>query len=77
MGSAMTDDLQKSIMVRFEETDVASLLRSSLKPLIEQAKEDQIELRVVTLGDVPKLVVDPEKLAWGATMEPPITANSM
>jgi signal transduction histidine kinase len=61
----MTDDLQKSILVRFEETDVASLLRSSLKPLIEQAKEDQIELRVETLGDVPKLVVDPEKLAWG------------
>ena len=61
----MTDDLQKSILVRFEETDVALLLRSSLKPLIEQAKEDQVELRVVTLGDVPLLAVDPEKLAWG------------
>ena len=61
----MTDDLQKSILVRFEETDVASLLQSSLKPLIKQATEDQIELRVATLGEVPKLAVDPEKLAWG------------
>jgi signal transduction histidine kinase len=61
----MSDELQKSILVRFEPTDVASLLRSSLTPLIKQANEDQIELRVETLGDVPNLVVDPEKLAWG------------
>ena len=60
----MTND-PKSILVRFEATDVAALLRSSLTPLIEQAKEQQIELRVETLGDVPKLPVDPEKLAWG------------
>jgi signal transduction histidine kinase len=61
----MSDDLHKSILVRFEETDVAALLRSSLTPLIQQAKADQIELRVETLGAVPNLVVDPEKLAWG------------
>ena len=63
----MTNDpqLQKAILVRFEETDVAVLLRSSLAPLIEQAKEQHIELRVETLGEVPKLSVDPEKLAWG------------
>ena len=61
----MTDDLQNAILVRFEETDIAALLRSSLAPLIEQAKEQQIELRVETLGDVPKLSVDNEKLAWG------------
>ena len=61
----MTEDLQKSILVRFEDTDVAALLRSSLEPLIEQAKEQKIELRVVTLGEVPQLSVDPEKLAWG------------
>lgn len=60
----MTND-PKSILVRFEATDVAALLRSSLTPLIEQAKEQQIELRVETLGDVPQLPVDPEKLAWG------------
>ena len=61
----MSDELQKSIPVRFEPTDVASLLRSSLMPLIRQAHDDQIELRVETLGDVPNLIVDPEKLAWG------------
>ena len=61
----MTDDQSKTILVRFEETDVAALLRSSLEPLIEQAKEQQIELRVETLGDVPRLPVDNENLAWG------------
>jgi two-component system phosphate regulon sensor histidine kinase PhoR len=61
----MTTDEQKSILVRFEETDLAALLRSSLEPLIQQAKEQLIELRVETLGDVPKLSVDNEKLAWG------------
>ena len=35
----MTHDVQKSILVRFEEADVAALLRSSLTPLIEQAQE--------------------------------------
>ena len=63
MGRAMKND-PKAILVRFEETDVAALLRSSLAPLIEQAREQQIELRVVTLGAVPKLAVDNEKLAW-------------
>jgi signal transduction histidine kinase len=61
----MSGEAQQAIMVRFEDTDVASLLRSSLAPLIEQAKEQHIELRVETLGAVPKLAVDPEKLAWG------------
>ena len=58
---------QKSILVRFEDTDIAALLRSSLKPLIEQAKQQHIELRVETLGDVPKLAVDNEKLAWAVS----------
>lgn len=61
----MNVDVQKSIRVRCEEIDVAALLRSSLAPLIEQAKRQNVELRVVTLGDVPKLAVDPEKIAWG------------
>ncbi|MDB4934676.1 MAG: Sensory box histidine kinase [Labilithrix sp.] len=61
----MTDEGHKAILVRFEATDVAALLRSSLAPLIEQAKEQQIELRVETLGSVPPLSVDNEKLAWG------------
>jgi len=61
----MTAEQPKSIMVRFEPTDVAALLRSSLTPLMAQAKEHAIELRVETLGDVLPLQVDPEKLAWG------------
>lgn len=61
----MSDEQPKSILVRFEMTDVASLLRSSLTPLIRQAKEDQVELRVETLGEAPTLSVDREKLAWG------------
>ncbi len=63
----MSHDVHKSIRVRFEDTDVAALLRSSLKPLIEQAKEQHIELRVETLGDVPKFSVDNEKLAWAVS----------
>lgn len=61
----MSENGQQAIPVRFEEADLASLLRSSLAPLIEQAKDQHIELRVETLGEVPKLGVDPEKLAWG------------
>ena len=63
----MSNDDHKSIRVRFEDTDVAALLRSSLKPLIEQAKEQHIELRVETLGDVPTLAIDNEKLAWAVS----------
>jgi len=63
----MSHDAHKSIRVRFEDTDVAALLRSSLRPLIEQAKEQHIELRVETLGDVPKFSVDNEKLAWAVS----------
>jgi signal transduction histidine kinase len=60
----MKSDHTKAILVRFEETDIAALLRSSLSPLVEQAREQQIELRVVTLGVVPTLAIDNEKLAW-------------
>jgi signal transduction histidine kinase len=60
----MTDDVHPAIPVRFEATDVAALLRSSLAPLIDQAKQQHIELRVVALGDVPRVAVDNEKLAW-------------
>lgn len=54
----------KSILVRCEDADVAALLQSSLAPLIEQARELHIELRVVTLDAVPMIPVDNEKLAW-------------
>ncbi|MBX3187422.1 MAG: sensor histidine kinase [Labilithrix sp.] len=55
------------IPVRREETDVVGLLRSSLRPLIEQAEEQKIELRVESMGRIPKLGVDPEKLAWAVS----------
>lgn len=60
----MRNDEHKAIPVRCEEADIAALLRSSLTPLIEQAQEQQIELRVATLGAVPRIAVDKEKLAW-------------
>jgi signal transduction histidine kinase len=56
-----------SIALKFELTDVAELLTSSLAPLKRQAAEQRIELRVDKLGDVPKFAVDREKLAWAVT----------
>ena len=67
MSDSQPSQQQKSILLRAEETDVATLLRSSLAPLIQQATEDHVELRVETLGDVPTLSVDPEKLAWAVS----------
>jgi signal transduction histidine kinase len=63
----MTDDARKAIPLRREQTDVVGLLRSSLRPLIQQAEEQKIELRVESMGPIPKLRVDPEKLAWGVS----------
>lgn len=51
-------------MIRREETDLAALLRASLGPLTIQAAREKVELRVVTLGTVPSVVVDREKIAW-------------
>lgn len=56
-----------TIPVTFEETDVPELLRASLRPLMDQAAASRIELRVVTLGDVPRTRVDREKIAWAVT----------
>lgn len=56
-----------SIALRFEPTDVATLLESSLAPLMKQAAQQRIELRVVKLGDVPKFAIDREKIAWAVT----------
>lgn len=56
-----------AIPLRFEPTDVTSLLRSALEPLVQQAKEQRVELRVDTLGDVPQFAVDREKIAWAIT----------
>lgn len=58
---------QTPIPLRFEETDVPELLRTSLRPLVEQASRSRIDLRVATLGEVPCLWVDREKLAWSVT----------
>ena len=56
-----------TISVHLEKTDLAALLRASLAPLIEQAARDRVELRVATLGAVPPVAVDREKIAWCVT----------
>jgi len=52
------------IPVAFEETDIEKLLQQSLRPLVEQATRSRVDLRIATLGDIPALHVDREKLAW-------------
>jgi signal transduction histidine kinase len=58
---------QSPIPLHVEQTDVPELLRASLHPLVEQASRSRIDLRVATLGEVPPLWVDREKLAWSVT----------
>src|SRR4051812_2915483 len=55
---------QPNIALDFEATDLAALLRTSLEPLVLQASASGIELRVVTIGDVPQVSIDREKIAW-------------
>jgi len=55
------------IPLTFEETDVTALLDESLAPLLAQAAEDRIELRVVALGESVVASVDREKIAWCVT----------
>ena len=57
-------DAHRAIAIHPEETDVSALLRASLGPLSAHAARDGIELRVATLGDIPPIVVDREKIAW-------------
>lgn len=59
---------QTLIPVHFEETDVPELLSASLRPLVVQAARDAIELHVATMGEIPKLLVDRDKLAWSVTL---------
>ncbi|MBX3205044.1 MAG: HAMP domain-containing histidine kinase [Labilithrix sp.] len=58
---------EQHVPLHLEETDVAELLRASLRPLAEQAARSRIDLHIATLGDVPLLLVDREKLAWSVT----------
>jgi len=55
------------IPVRMEVTDVHALLEGSLRPLRDQAARSRVDLKVVKLGDVPRLAIDREKLAWSVT----------
>lgn len=55
------------IPLQFEETDVPELLLASLRPLMEQAARDRIDLRVAAMGDIPPVQVDREKIAWSVT----------
>lgn len=58
---------QTLIPIHFEETDVPELLHASLRPLVEQAARERIDLRVATMGEIPRVRVDREKLAWSVT----------
>ncbi|MDB4933314.1 MAG: Sensory box histidine kinase [Labilithrix sp.] len=53
-----------AIPLTLEPTDVLALLRASLVPLAAQAASERIELRVVSLGSIPTVAVDREKIAW-------------
>ncbi len=56
-----------NVPIHLEETDVAELLTGSLQPLVDQAARSRIDLHIAKLGDVPRIKVDREKLAWSVT----------
>jgi signal transduction histidine kinase len=58
---------QPSVPLRLEVTSIPDLLRVALRPLIEQAKHSRIALRLATLGQVPEVTIDREKIAWSVT----------
>ncbi|MBX3216498.1 MAG: HAMP domain-containing histidine kinase [Labilithrix sp.] len=58
---------EQHVPLHLEQTDITELLRVSLQPLVEQAARSRIDLHIATLGDVPRLRVDREKLAWSVT----------
>lgn len=62
------------IPLRLERTDLIALLRSTLRPLVEQAEAEGIELRVDALGSVPPLALDREKIGWVVTV---LVGNAM
>lgn len=59
---------QTNLPLNFEETDVTELLQASLRPLVDHARRQQIDLHLAKLGDVPLLHVDREKIAWAVTV---------
>lgn len=63
--TAMAEHLPIPVVV--EPTDVFALLTASLAPLVTQAAASRIDLKVAKLGDVPKMPVDREKVAWAVT----------
>ncbi|HVJ94678.1 MAG TPA: HAMP domain-containing sensor histidine kinase [Labilithrix sp.] len=59
--------VDSSVPIHLELTDVPELLSASLTPLVEHAKRSGVDLHIAKLGDVPRLRVDREKLAWSVT----------
>jgi signal transduction histidine kinase len=59
--------LPQSVPILLEETDITELLHTSLRPLVDHAKRERIDLHVAELGHVPRVHVDREKLAWSVT----------
>lgn len=63
-----------SIPMAFERTDLRELLGSSLAPLVAQARRLSIDVRVDTLGQLPAVEVDREKIAWAVAT---VVGNAM
>ena len=56
-----------NVPIHLEETDIVELLTASLEPLVQQAARSRIDLHIAQLGDVPRIRIDREKLAWSIT----------
>ena len=56
-----------NVPIHLEETDIVELLTASLEPLVQQAARSRIDLHIAQLGDVPRIRIDREKLAWSVT----------
>jgi signal transduction histidine kinase len=55
----------EAIAVRRTPTDLAGVLRSTMDPLVAQARSLDIDLRIDSTLDVPRdASLDPEKIAW-------------
>jgi signal transduction histidine kinase len=67
LSSPRSPASESNLPLRLEETDVVGLLGACLKPLADQAARSRVDLHLATLGDVPRLSVDREKLAWSVT----------
>jgi signal transduction histidine kinase len=53
-----------SIPLRFERADIAALARTTIEPLSREAEAMDAAIEVEAPDDAPKVLADPEKIAW-------------